>query len=109
MSETVMSHTELLRALHRATPAMRHSILKASDCGLIRSLCECADNTLKGRVQLTSLQKTRLARHKKFLRKLVRRGQNWRAKKQILVQRGGAIIPLLLGPLLGGILSSLFN
>jgi hypothetical protein len=109
MSETVMSHTELLRALHRATPAMRHSILKASDCGLIRSICECADNTLKGHVKLTSLQKTKLSRHKKILRKLVRRGQNWRAKKQLLLQRGGSIIPLILSPILGSILSSLFN
>lgn len=109
MSETVMSHSELLRALHRATPSMRQSMLKASDCGLVRSICECADNTLKGHVKLSSLQKTRLSRHKKILRKLVRRGQNWKTKKKILLQRGGAILPLLLGPLLGGVLSSLFN
>lgn len=109
MSSTVLSHADLLRALHRASPTMRKSIIKAADVGLIKSICECADNTLKGRVSLNNSQKRKLARHKKLLRRLVRRGENWKRKKKILQQTGGAILPLLLAPLLTGLLGSIFK
>lgn len=109
MSKAVMNHSELLRALHKASPSMRTSMLKASDCGLVHSICECIDNTIRGNTKLTSAQKTRLSRHKKLLRKIVSRGQSWKKRKKLLVQKGGAILPLILGPLLGGVLSSLFN
>jgi hypothetical protein len=109
MSSTVLSHADLLRALHRASPTMRKSIIKAADCGLVKSICECADNTLKGRVQLNMSQKRKLARHKKLLRKLVLRGENWKRKKKILQQKGGALLPLLIAPILSSILGSIFK
>jgi hypothetical protein len=108
MSRSITSHSDVLRALSRARPCMRKSMLKAADIGVVKSICEIADNTLKGNVKLNSKQKSRLSRHKKVLRRLARKGANWKAKKRILVQKGGALIPLLL-PLLGGVLSSLLQ
>lgn len=88
---------------------MRKAILKAADEGLIKSLCECAHNTLKGNVRLNSKQKSKLRRHKNVLRNIIKRGENWRKKQKLLVQRGGAIIPLLLAPILSGIIGSLLQ
>ena len=109
MSRLVKSNADLLRVLQRANPKLRKAIIKAADAGLIYSLCECAENTIKCRVKLSSPQKAKLSRHKKLLRALTRRGTSWKAKRKTLVQRGGAILPLLLAPLLGNILSGIFN
>jgi hypothetical protein len=83
-------------------------MIRSADVGVVKAVCEIADNTLKGNVRLSSQQKSRLARYKKVLRKLARRGENWKIKKRVLIQKGGALIPLLL-PLLGGVLSSLLK
>lgn len=104
-----MTHGELLRALHRASPAMRKSILKGADAGLIRNLVEITHNVIRGNVKLSKAQKSKLSRHKRVLRKIVKRGENWKSKKKVLLQKGGGILPLLLGPLLGSVLGSLFK
>jgi predicted nucleic acid-binding protein len=109
MSKAVMNHSEVLRALHKASPSMRKSMLKAADCGLIHSICECVYNTIRGNVKLTPNQKTRLSRHKKLLRKIMHRGQSWKKRKKLINQKGGAFLPLILAPLLSGVLSNLFN
>lgn len=109
MCESVKRHADLLRALQKATPLIRKSILKSADKGLIHSICTCAENTLKGRVHLNHCQKSKLRRHKKILRKIVRSGETWKAKKRILVQSGGTILPLLIAPLLGSILGNIFK
>jgi hypothetical protein len=49
----------------------------------------------------------KLKRHKKDLRNLVGRNKPLKIKKQILSQKGGAFLPLLLSTVLGG-LSSIF-
>lgn len=108
MPHAITSHADVLRALSRVSPCMRKSMLKSADVGVVKAICEIADNTLKGNVKLNPKQKGKLSRHKKVLRKLARRGENWKVKKRVLIQKGGAIIPLLL-PLLGGVLSSLFK
>nr|CAD7421119.1 unnamed protein product [Timema poppensis] len=40
---------------------------------------------------------------------LVKRGECWKKKRQLLVQKEGAFLPLLLTPLISGVLGSLFN
>lgn len=108
MPGSINTHTDVLRALVKARPCMRKALLKSADVGVVKAICEVADNTLKGNVKLNPKQKSRLSRYKKVLRRLARRGENWKVKKRVLLQKGGAIIPLLL-PLLGGVLGSLFK
>lgn len=107
MSKAVINNADLLRILSKADPALRQSIIKKANCTLIRGICEVAENTLQGNVPLKPNQKSKLCRHKKILRKLVKKGEKWQKKKKILMQKGGAILPLILGPLLGTLLSSL--
>lgn len=108
MSDAVIKQADILRTLHKANPAMRRAIIKNSDKNLIRSICECAENCISGRVKLQPSQKSRLARHKHMLRKIVKKGDTWQKKKRIL-QKGGSLIPLLLGPILSGLISGLMT
>nr|CAD7395811.1 unnamed protein product [Timema cristinae] len=66
------------------------------------------EDAAPGRVPLKDAQKTKLLAHKQVMRKLINRGAFWK-KRRILVQKGGAFLPLLLAPLISGVLGSLFN
>lgn len=109
MSRSVINNTDILKFLHKAKPQYRKAILRAADEDLVHCICECTHNTLKGRVQLSAEQKNRLARHKKILRRLIRRGESIETKKKIINQQGGAFLPMLLAPLITGVLGSLFK
>lgn len=108
MPSQLRKHVAILRTISKARPDLRHSLLKLADEGLIRSICECADNTLKGHVKLTKLQKSKLSRHKNTLRRLVKKGEHWGKKKRLIVQSGGFLLPLL-APVLGTLLSTLLQ
>ena len=112
MPSNVKKYAHHLKVMGNATPSMCKAMVKSADAGLVRCLCECALNILKGNVPLSTLQKRRLARHKKELRCIANRKTSIATKKKVL-QRGG-FIAALAGPilkavvpsLLGGILSS---
>nr|CAD7258268.1 unnamed protein product [Timema shepardi] len=97
-----------LRVLDLRGGAQRVALLKTGDKKLIDAVCECAYNTLKGRVPLKNAQKTKLRAHKQVLRKLIKRGECWKKMRRLLVQKG-AFLPLLLAPLINGVLGSLFK
>jgi len=81
--------------LARAKPSLRKAILRDADRALVYSICEICDNTLSGNVALKESDKQKLKKHKKILRQLANRGGSWKNKKK-QVQKGGALIPLLL-------------
>jgi hypothetical protein len=97
----------LLRLLDKSNPSIRRSILKSADEGLVKAICECTDNILKGNVHLTSTQKKGLARHRKVLRRIVRKGDGWKVKRKYIAQKGGSFLSILL-PMVSNILSNLF-
>ena len=95
----------MLKALSTASPKLKKVIIQAADKDLITSLCDCANNILKGNVHLTTKQKTCLRRHKQSLRRLTQRKSI--AQKKKILQSGG-FLGSLLTPVLG-ILGSLLN
>lgn len=109
MSRAVTNNADALRFLVRAKPSSRIALLKTADKELIRCICECVLNTINGHVPLNQSQKNKLTKHKNVLRKLVQRGGGINKKKKLLLQNGGAILPLILAPLLTGVLGSLFR
>lgn len=109
MPRTIKEHHRVLQELHQASQGKRRSILKSADCGLVKCLCEIVHNTLRGAVPLKRSQKTKLSRHKKILRNIVRKGSTWKKKKKLFIQRGGAILPLILAPLLSAVLGNIFS
>lgn len=107
MSASVQTNADLLRALATMKPSRRRLFLKSADKELIQSICECALNTLKGNVPLRTCQKKTLSRYKNFLRNLIKPKSGWKQKRKFLVQKGGALLPALLGPIIGVVLNSL--
>lgn len=97
-----------LHALYHLNKEQRKVVLKIAKRPLIKGICECALNTLKGNVHLSHQQKSKLLKHKNTLRKLVgKRPVSWQGKKRIILQRGEGFLTALLAPVLGTILSAI--
>ena len=106
----------LLNALCHAEVRQRAALIQTADKSLIKCICECALNVLQDKVSINRSQKARLQRHKTVLRHLIKSSGNktrpenlWRSKKHIIVQNGGSFLPLLLGPLLSTLFSSILK
>jgi len=61
---------------------------------LIKCICDCTLNVLKGNVRVPPKQKSKLKRHKKALRDLAKKKVSLKRKRQI-IQKGGFLAPLL--------------
>ena len=103
----IRRNASTLRALRTAKPLQANAIIRHSDYDLIKVLCECAHNVLKGNVPLTPRQKANLRRHKNALRLLTNKKDLSLTKKKNLLQKGG-FLGALLGPVLS-ILGGLLN
>lgn len=106
MPDRVVTHQHLLKALHTLKPKYSKALLKACDEDEINIICECIYNVLKGKIPLDNLEKNKLNKHKNILRKLVSKGKQ-KLRKTIIVQKGGAFLPIILGAVLSSLLSSL--
>ncbi|KYN38949.1 hypothetical protein ALC56_06671, partial [Trachymyrmex septentrionalis] len=69
----------------------RHTFDRADE-KLIRCICECVFNTLKGNISLERREKNRLTKYKKALRRVVAKRGNWKDRRKLLVQRGGFLL-----------------
>lgn len=102
-------HGAILQVLLEAKPALRKAILNALPKETVYCLCEISDNLLCGNIPVTPQQKSKIARHKKVLRQLARRGEALAEKRKAIQQGGGAFIPILLSVLASAIGSKLFK
>ncbi|KAF4529188.1 hypothetical protein B566_EDAN017653 [Ephemera danica] len=75
----------ILRRLSKSKPKVRKEILKHADKELVRCICECAHNTIYNNVPVTEPQLKRLSRHKRMLRRLAKKGESWKKKKQTIL------------------------
>lgn len=105
-------YISLLKALRDCNKEQRLALLKTADKKLVNYICECALNVLKGVVSLKNNNLQKLKKHKQTLRKLIKNnGQKntWKAKKRVIVQRGGSFLPFLLEPVLSALISTLLK
>ncbi|KAJ0176111.1 hypothetical protein K1T71_008285 [Dendrolimus kikuchii] len=93
-------------SLHKLKPKYRTALLKSCDEDEINCICECIHNVLQGKVPIEEKNKKKLKNYKSVLRKLVRKGVN-KARKSIIIQKGGAFLPIILGAILSGLVESL--
>ncbi len=105
--EKVKRQATLLKVLQKATPKLRHQIIQSASPELIKVLCDCSLNILKGNVPLSRVQKKKLHTHRNKLRSLIKKSVPVAKKKKIL-QKGG-FLPALLLPIAGALLSSLIK
>lgn len=104
MKSRVHTHLHFLRALHLLKPKFRKSLLKSCDESEINCICECIYNVLQGKVPLKEKEKSKLKKYKNILRKIVTRDRN-NLRKNILIQKGGAFLPIILGSVLSALLN----
>lgn len=97
-----------LYALHRADPKLRNAMIKNSKPDLIKALAEISFNTLNGNVQHSQMLRNKLKKYKSKLRCLACSKRSIKAKRNILVQKGG-FLPLLISTILSGIVGTLLN
>ena len=102
-------HYSELRALCKCKGRKRKLLLQKASGSLIRTVSQVAKNTIKGNIPLSGRQEERLRRHKKTLRALSLAKSSLKKKRKLLIQKGGAFLPLLLGPILSAVAGSLFS
>jgi hypothetical protein len=85
----------------------RKNILRSASRDFIICLVECISSILEKKVPLTSTQRKKLSKHAAILRQISKVRSEDKARK-LLIQKGGAILPLLIPPLLS-VAASLFG
>lgn len=108
MSQRLKTHQDLLSALHTLKPKYRIALLKSCDDQEINCICECVHNVLQGKVPIDEKSKKKLRKHKSVLRKLLKKGTN-KIRKSIIIQKGGAFLPIILGSILSGLFNYLIE
>ena len=98
MSQRVISHLSKLEKLSKAKPRKRRDLLQKASLLFIKTIVECIENVMTGNIQLKSECKEKLRKYKAILRKIYNSENKLRAKKEIIVQNGGAFLPALLVP-----------
>ena len=105
MSSRLKRQATVLQALAKSHPHVCQAILQGADKDLLQCLSECANNILRGNVNLTAAQKTQLTKYKQKLRQVADKKTALKRKQQI-VQTGG-FLPALLAPLIGSVIAPL--
>lgn len=105
MSGRVKTHKDFLKALLTLKPKYRDALLKSCGEEEINCISECIYNVLKGKVPLKSQEKIKLKKFKNILRKLISKGRKT-FRKRIIVQKGGAFLPIILGAVLSSLLGT---
>jgi hypothetical protein len=97
---------ELLKLISKSKQPK--SILRKCSNSVIKTLCECAVNVIRGNVPLTKNKKKILSSHKRSLRKLSDKSIPLFKKRRLLVQRGDGFLSILL-PAAISVISSLIH
>jgi len=97
-----------LHVLKDAKPKDRGALLTTADDDLIKTIVECAINTLNANNKLTKEDKNKLSKYKNRLRALVNRKISFENKCKLLILKGGFIVPSLIS-ILSGVTGTLIS
>ena len=86
-------------------PALLKVLLQKSPDLVIKLICNAALNASQGDVHLTSSQKKLFTKNKTLFGKLLSPNLSLKAKRQIIIQRGGAfpLIPIIVSTVLSAL------
>ena len=83
-----------------ADKSSRKSLLQTANKDQIDCLCEATLNVLNTNVPVPANVKNQLCKHQKTLKKIAFHKDALKNRKKILVQKGGAFLPLILSTVL---------
>ncbi len=101
--EQLRDHKVFLEMLMKSNPRHRKGLLSGAPPQIIHLLGECALNILRGTITLTQKEKSELRKHKTKLRKIANPNVSNQTKKKVM-QKGGALVPLMLKPVLKAVI-----
>ncbi len=96
ISQRLPRYENILKQLSSANVTKRRNIIMRADCCLIKILCECALNVLKGNVFLNNDHIRKLSPHVKTLMKLSKtknHPSNLHRRKQLLLKKRWISVP----------------
>src|SRR6056300_1408512 len=96
MSRRAINNYHHLKVLASSKPHQVKAILKTADDPLIQTICECIYNLVNSNLPISHYKKRKLCCHKTNLVKLATKGIPLKKKRNILVQKGGNYLSLLL-------------
>ena len=88
----VVKHKPFLDLLNISHPIQQQALLNFASAEQVRCLCNCLENI--------PYQEDKLRPFKRELAELTDRNSSFKRKKQILVQRGGGFLEVVLGQIL---------
>lgn len=89
----------ILNALCSLNRDQRKHIIQNAKCDLLKCICECALNILRGNVPISEAEKKKLKKHANLLRKIAEKRGTWKSKKS-LIKKDLTFLPNLLKPIL---------
>lgn len=101
-----MSTVEHLQLLNKTKK--KSAFLKTCPNSVIKGVCECALNLLKGNIPINKRQKNKLIQHKRTLRRLGDKKVPLFKKRRLLIQKGEGFLSVLI-PAAISVLSSLIH
>ena len=101
MSHKIKSKISCLHKLLTSDKLKQKTILKKADTDVIQLLLECVYNILYNkRIKLSENTCLELKKYKNTLRLLVKPKQSKKEQKKLLLQKGGAFLPIILPTLI---------
>jgi len=91
----VKTNYHTMQVLKTADPKLRKAVFSKRNKELVNCISECILNVLHGNIKLTGCDTRKLQKHKAALRKVSDKRVPLFAKKKLIVQRGGFLLPLL--------------
>ena len=101
MAQSVCTHAYKIVELDKVKNSRhkRNRIIDEGGMDLVRCICDCVKNVLRGNVPVTDEEKERLKRYKDSLRELIKKKTSDKKRKHLIQEGGflGALIPILVG------------
>lgn len=102
MTHRLKTHAKTLEFLTKCDKHTARSIIKGAKPDLLCCISDICHNVLRGRVKLSPLEKQRLSKYKRHIRKIADKKTTSKSKRT-LIQKGG-FLATILAPLIGSIL-----
>lgn len=99
----------MLFALKNSSPKLQKAIMKSCSDELIKTIVEIVFNVLQGIHKVSPAAKQNLEKYKLELRNLSSTSRSLASKRKVLVQKGGAILPILLSTVLSGLIGKILQ
>lgn len=109
MVRRILRNKKFLEYYLEADKKSRKHLLKGANKDQVDSLCEATLNIVKKNIPVDSNTKAVLCKHKHIIQDLTIKKKPLHKRKRLLVQKGGAFLPIILGTILPLIAEAIFK